>query len=182
MGDVDGSRRGEKLRVELDYEPSGSELKSFERIVIGEGGMKMGEDLGHGCVPGRRGRLGRRTTPPQQGGAEGALAEAEPSPESLPGSVTEPAADVACGVGDAVGDGALEETPQQPGGGTRSSDFVGEPNADGASATRAGAAVRAKNSSGSEGFFAGRSRRRNRADSHGERECRPHGSAGTPSA
>ena len=84
-----------------------------------------------------------------------ALAEAESSPESLPGSGAEPAADVACRSGDAVGDGALEEPPQQPGGRADASDCVGEPDAEGASATWAGAAVRAKDSPGPDGFFAG---------------------------
>ena len=167
-------------RSESDHETLHGVLKGGERDGVGEGGVEVGEDLGHGRVPGRRGRL-RWRVPAQEERADVALAENESSPESLPGSGTEPAADVACGVGDAVGNRALEEAPQPSGGDARASNFVGEPNADGPSATGARAAVRAKDSPGSDGFFAGRSRRHNRKDSHGERACRPRGSADTPS-
>jgi hypothetical protein len=42
---------------------------------------------------------------------------------------------VACGDGDALAHGAAEETPQPPGRDAHASDCVGEPDADGASAT-----------------------------------------------
>jgi len=107
-----GSRCGEKLRVELDDKTSRCVLKSGEGVGVGEGGLKVCQHLGHGSVPGRTGRLGRWTAASQQGGADAALAEEESSPESLPGSGAEPAANVACGVSDAVGDDALQEPPQ----------------------------------------------------------------------
>ena len=58
-GVVDGSRCGEQLRgaIALDDETSHCVLKSGERVGVGEGGVEMGEDLGDGSVPGRRGRL-----------------------------------------------------------------------------------------------------------------------------
>ena len=167
-GVVDGSRWGEELRgaIESEDEGSGGMLKSGERVGVGEGGFEMGEDLGDG--PCREAVVDRRwRVPVQQEGADVALAEAEALPETLPGSVTEPA-DVARGGGDAVGDGALEEPPQQSGGQAQASDVVGEPDAEGASAPGAGGAVAAKDPPGPDGFFAGESRRRSRAESHAE--------------
>ena len=166
--------------IELDDETSRGELKSGERVGVGEDGLEVGKHLGHRGMAGRRGRL-RGRVPAQQEGADVTLAEEESAPESLPGAAAEPTAGVTGGVGQAVDDGALEETPQPPGGRTHASDGVGEPNADGAPATGACAAVRAKNPPGPDGFFAGRRRHRNRADSHDERACRPPGNADTPS-
>lgn len=182
-GVVEGSRCGEKLRgaITLDEEALHGVLTGGERVGVGEGGVKMDKDLGHGRVPGRGGRLGRWTTASQQSGADAALAEEESSPESLPGSGTEPTADGACGRSDAVGNDALQETPQQSSGHAHASDFVGAPDADGATATGTGVAVIAEDSPGPDGFFAGRSRHRSHADSHAEQACRPPGNADTAS-
>ena len=148
-------------------------LKGSDRTVgVGEGSLKVRQHLGHGSVSGRRGRLGWRTTPSQQSGAEGALAEEESSPELLPGAGREPAVDSACGSGDAVGDNALQEPPHQPRGHAHTPDFIGTPNADRASATRADAAVTAKDSPSPNGFFSGRCRRHNRGDSRAGSACR----------
>ena len=59
VGVVDGWRCGERLRggFELDDETSRGVLKSGERVGVGEGGLEVGEDLGHGSMAGRRGRL-----------------------------------------------------------------------------------------------------------------------------
>jgi len=179
-GVVDGSRRGEELRVELDDETVQGVLKSGERVGVGEGGLKMGQHLGHGsvsdCSGGQRWRM-----PAQEKRADVALAEEESSPESLPGSGTEPAANNACGRGDAVGNDALQEPPQQSSGHAHASDFVDAPDADGVTATGTGVAVIAEDSPGPDGFFAGRSRHRSHADSHAERACRPPDSADTAS-
>ena len=62
------------------------------------------------------------------------------------------AAGVACGIGDGSGGGVLEKSPEHVGGDAESSDLVGEPEAEGASAALTEIAVAAEDASGSEGF------------------------------
>ena len=85
--------------IELDDETSPhGELKSGERVGVGEDGLKVGKHLGHRGMAGRRGRL-RGRVPAQQEGSDVTLAEEESAPESLPGAAAEPTAGVTGGVG-----------------------------------------------------------------------------------
>jgi len=56
------------------------------------------------------------------------------------------------GGSDAAGDGELEEHPQSAGGQAESSDFVGEPDAEGPSAAATLMAIAAEDSPGADGF------------------------------
>ena len=103
----------------------------------------MGEDLGGRSGRGIRRRLGRRTAS-KQCGADVALAVVETFPDALPGSSAEMGVDGADGGGDAAGDGVLEESPEKVSGEAKPSDFVGEPDAEGSSATGTCIAVAAK--------------------------------------
>jgi hypothetical protein len=124
------------------------QLEGGDRTVgIGEGGLEMGEDLRRGSVGGLRWQRGQqlgRRAPGTQSGADFALALVEPFPDALPGPVAPLAVDGADGSEDAVGDGTLEEPPQSAGGQAEPSDFVGEPDAESASATAPCLAVAAK--------------------------------------
>jgi hypothetical protein len=122
-------------------------------VGMGEGGLKMKGDMGGGAV---RGRQVWRRTESSQSGADVALGQAEALPEALPGAVGAAAVgDGANGSGDAGGDGELEETPESVGGETEAADFVGRPDAEGASATATCVAVAAKNTACPQGFVAG---------------------------
>ncbi len=136
----------------LQEEGSQRQLEGGDRTVgVGEGGLEMGEDLSRGL--GRRVR--RRGTASKQCGADLALGQDEALPEALPGSNAEVGVKGADGSGDAASDGALEESPEQVGGEAAAVDFVGEPNAERASATGPEIAVAAKEASGAARFALG---------------------------
>lgn len=128
-------------------------LEGGDRTIgVREGGLQMGENVrcrGPACRFRRclRRRLGRRT-PSEQSRANRALAAIESLPEALHGSVAEMAAGGADRGGDACGRGPFEERPQPAARQTQSPDFVREPNAERATATRACMAVAAKDPSG----------------------------------
>lgn len=120
-----------------------------QTVGVREGGVEMGKDLGHGPMRGRQvGRLASL----KQCGADLALAQVEPLPDALPGSVTQMTLDGANRGRNAVGDGALEELPQRAGGQAQPSDLVGEPNAERASATGPSVTVAAKDPASAHGF------------------------------
>ena len=126
-------------------------------------------------------RLGRRAASAQCG-ADLALAQVEPFPDALPGPVAELAVDGAAGGDDAAGDGELEEPPQSAGGQAEPSDLVGEPDAEGPSATGTCMAVAAKDPPGADGLSLGAGSRRSRTKSRAESGCRRPCSADRASA
>jgi hypothetical protein len=130
-------------------------LEDGDRTVgVGKGGLEMGEDLRCGSV-GCRGLIGRRTTSRERR-ADFALAPVEAFPNALPGAVAAPAVgDATACRGDAAGDGALQKSPQRVGGDAQASDFVGHPDAEGATTTGASMAVAAKNPPSANGLALG---------------------------
>jgi len=131
-------------------------LEGGDRTVgVGEGGLEMGQDVRRrrsSC--GFRRQLGRRTSC-RQSGADPALALVEPFPDALQGSVTQMTLDDSNRGGDAVGDGALEESPQSMGCQAQASDFVGAPNAESPPAPAPPIAVAAKDTSSAQRFALG---------------------------
>jgi hypothetical protein len=121
---------------------------------VGKGGLEMGDNLGRRSAR-CSGLIGRRTTS-RQCRAELALAQVESSPEALPGPVTSPAVgdDTACR-GNAVGDGALQESPQRVGGDAQALDFISEPDAEGATTAATSMAVAAKDPPSAKGLALG---------------------------
>jgi hypothetical protein len=127
-------------------------LEGGDRTVgVGEGGLEMCKNLRR-----RSARFGgpiwRRATS-RQCRAELALAQVEPFPDALPGSVASPAVgnDAACR-GDADGDGALQESPHSVGGQAQPPDLVGNPDAEGSTAAAAALAVAAKDPPSADGL------------------------------
>src|SRR5271154_3957724 len=101
-------------------------------VGVGEGGVKMSEDLGR-CQPSQDSRCPRgRRAAGQEGRADPALAEVETFADALPGSVAQMARGGADGRPQAAGEDALEESPQSARGEAEPSDLVGEPDAEGA--------------------------------------------------
>ena len=132
-------------------------LEGGDRTVgIGEGGLKMCQDLRCGPARSFRWEFGRRATC-QQGRAEFALAQVEPFPDALPGPVTSPTVgDDATRSGDAVRNGrALQESPQRVGGHAQASDFVCAPDAEGPTAANSPMAIAAKNPPSADHFALG---------------------------
>jgi len=131
-------------------------LEGGDRTIgAGEGGLEMGEHMrrrGPACR--FRRRLGRRT-PSEQRRANRALASIESLPDALQGSVAEMAVGGADRGGDAGGRGAFEERPQPATRQAQPPDFVREPNAERATATRACMAVAAKDPPRPHRFFLG---------------------------
>ena len=128
-------------------------LKGGDRTVgVREGGVEMGEDLGHGPM---RGRQVGRLAVLKQSRADRALGESKASPNALPGSPCPATFSGAHRGGDAASDGTLEELPEHARGHAQSSDFVGEPNAKRASATGTLIAVAAKDPPSTHGFSLG---------------------------
>jgi len=127
-------------------------LEGGDRALgTGKEGLKMGEDLCLGQAPGFTGQMGWRRggwRAFRQGRADLALCQAEPLPDALPGAIVEPGLNEPTGGQDSASDGELEEAPQRVGGQTESSDFVGGPDAESASAAGAGVAVAAEDSAG----------------------------------
>jgi hypothetical protein len=120
-------------------------LKVGDRTVgVGKGGLEMSDNLSCGWARRVGGQLGRRT-PRQKRRANLALAPVEPFPNALPSPLASPAVgdSTACR-GDTAGNGALQESPHRMGGHAQPSDFVGEPNAEGATAAETPMAVAAK--------------------------------------
>jgi hypothetical protein len=83
------------------------------------------------------------------------LGQNEALPDALPGSSAEVGVEGTEGGGDAAGGGVLEESPEQVGGEAEASDFVGEPDADSASAPGPSIAVAAKEASRAACFALG---------------------------
>src|ERR1022692_467586 len=131
--------------ADLHEEGSHRMLEGGDRTVgVGEGGLKMCEDLRRRPVRGFSRQFGWRA-PPRQCRADLALAQIEPCPDALPGPVTSPAVgNDADGREDAAGDGVFEESPQSVGCQAQASDFVRAPNAESPPATRTCIAVAAK--------------------------------------
>jgi hypothetical protein len=98
-------------------------------VGVGEGCLKMCEDLRRRPVRGFGRQLGWRASP-RQCRANLALALVEPFPDALQGPVTEMAVGGADGCEYVAGNGALEEPPQTAGGQAEPSDFVGAPDAE----------------------------------------------------
>ena len=131
-------------------------LEGGDRTVgVGEGGLKMREDLRRRPVR----RLGRQfgwRAPTRQCRADLALALVEPCPDALPGPVTSLAVgDDADRSGDAVGDGALEEPPQSAGCQAEPSDFVRDPDAESPPAPATRDAIAAKDPPSANRFLLG---------------------------
>lgn len=123
---------------------------------VGEGGLEMGEDLGGGLALGFADRLGRCVrwrAASMQGRANVGLCPVEAFPDALPGAIAEPAADGVSGGEQAAGDSELEEAPQGAGAETEAADLVGEPDAEGPSASGTGIAVAAKDALGVAGLL-----------------------------
>jgi len=112
---------------------------------VGKGGLKMSEDLRRGSV--LRPQFGRWAAP-EECGANLALAPLEALPEAPPGPVAERAVAAADGGANASGNGTLEEAPQTAGGQAEASDFVGQPDAEGAAAAGPVVAVAAEDPPG----------------------------------
>ena len=83
----------------------------------------------------------------RQGRANRTLSQVEASPDPLPRAVAALAVCVAEGGRNGPGDGLDKEPPQDPGCQAQASDFVGEPDAEGAPATAPSIAVAAKDPS-----------------------------------
>src|SRR5271156_1066602 len=116
----------------------------------------MCDDLGSRPVR----RLGRqpgrqfgRPADSQEGRADLALAQIEPSPDALPGSVAEMAVGSADGCDHGAGHGVLEEAPQAAAGQAEPANFVGTPDAESPPAARPAVAVAAKNASSPHGLM-----------------------------
>jgi hypothetical protein len=125
-------------------------LEGGDRTMdIGEGGRQMGEDLRGRLVCGVRRRLGRRAAAAQSG-ADLALCPVEAFPDALPSPIAQPAIEGAAGGEDAMGHGALEESPQSAGSEAKPSDFIGEPDAESPPTTGPRLAVAAKNPPGAQ--------------------------------
>jgi hypothetical protein len=141
--------------AELHEEGSHRMLEGRDRTVgVGEGGLKMREDLRCRPVRGFR-RLGRRA-PRRQCRADFALAQVEPFPDAMPGPVTSPAVgDDADRSGNAAGDGALQESPQRAGGHAQASDLIGEPDTESSTAAASPMAVVAKDPPSADGLALG---------------------------
>jgi hypothetical protein len=123
-------------------------LEGGDRTVgVGEGGLKMGEDVRRRPVRGFDRQFGWRV-PPQECRADLALALIEPFPDALQSPVAEMAVGGADACDYAAGNGALEEPPQTAGGQAEPSDFVGEPDAKSSPATMTCIAVAAKDPPG----------------------------------
>ena len=119
-------------------------LESGDRTVgVGEGGLEMGENVRRRRSARFRRQLGRRTSR-RQCGADLTLALVELFPDALQGSVTQMTFGDSNRGGDAVGDGALEESPQRVGCQASPSDFVGGPDAEGPPAAAPPIATAAK--------------------------------------
>ena len=102
--------------IELHEEGPHRMLEVGDRAVgIGKGGQEMGKDLSRWSAR-RFGRQFGRRSACRECRADFALAQVEPSPDALPGSFTSSAiGDGAVCRDDAVGDGALQESPQGAG-------------------------------------------------------------------
>jgi len=128
-------------------------------VGVWEGGLEMGEDVCRRPVlrlsRQRGGQLGRRTACGECR-ADLALAKSEAFPDALQGAVSEVAVGSADSGEDAAGGGELEEAPQAAGGQAEPSDFVGAPDAEGPTATRASVAVAAKDPACANGLALGR--------------------------
>ena len=147
------------MRWNLHEEGVQRMLEGGDRTVgVREGGLEMCDDLGSGPVR----RLGRqpgrqfgRPADSQESRADLALAQVEPSPDALPGSVAEMAVGSADGVGNGAGHGVLEEPPQAAAGQAEPANFVGTPDAESPPTARPTVAVAAKDPPGADGFLPG---------------------------
>ncbi len=134
-------------------------LEGGDRTVgVREGGLEMCNDLGSRPVR----RLGRqpgrqfgRPADSQEGRADLALAQVEPSPDALPGSIAEMAVGSADGCDQGAGHRELEEAPQAAAGQAEPANFVGTPDAESPPAARSAVAIAAKDPPGADGFLPG---------------------------
>jgi hypothetical protein len=151
-----GARNGSVDEIaELHEEGPQRMLEVGDRTVgVGEGCLKMSEDMRRRPMRGFGRQLGWRASP-RQCRADLALALVEAFPDALQGPVTELAVGSADACDYAVGNGVLEEPPQTAGGEAEASDFVGAPDAESPSAPRTCIAIAAKNASGAHCFSQG---------------------------
>src|SRR5271170_7394010 len=127
-------------------------LEGGDRTIgVGEGGLQMGEDLGHWPAWRWRRQLGRRAQPGECG-ADHDLAMAETLPDALPRAVAEMAIGGPDGSEEGADGGELEESPKTAGGQAEPANFVGAPDAESAAATGPGLAIAAKDAAGADGF------------------------------
>jgi len=110
----------------------------------------MCENLCGGGSAERCGGPVRRRTATEQGRADRRLIPLKSAPDPPEGSVATRAFDVANGGGNAADDGPLEERPHGAGGQAQPPDFVGDPDADGASATATAMAIAAEDPPGAD--------------------------------
>ena len=80
------------------------------------------------------------------------MSEVEPFPDASPGSIAALAVGGVDGGSDAAGNGVSEESPQSVGREAELSDFVGEPDAEGASAAWTSVAVATKDAPSTDDF------------------------------
>ncbi len=151
-----GARNGSvDENAELHEEGPQRMLEVGDRTVgVGEGCLKMSEDMRRRPMRGFGRQLGWRTSP-RQCRADLALALVEAFPDALQGPVTELAVGGADGCAYAVGNGALEKAPQTAGGQAEPSDLVGTPDAESPPAPRTCIAVAAKDPPGAHGLSLG---------------------------
>jgi len=132
-------------------------VRGDRTVSMGKGGLEMGENFGSGGpMGGGDGGVGDGRTASEQGGADRGLATIEAFPESLPGARASWRAGVATrGHGpdrrrEAAGDGKLKEAPQRAGTQAQASEFLGDPDAEGASAAIVSMAFAAIDSPGTK--------------------------------
>jgi hypothetical protein len=124
-------------------------------VGVGKGGVKMSENLGRRqSSQDTRCPRGRRTLA-QEGRANAALAEVEAFADPLPGTVAQMARSGADGGPQAAGEKTLEEGPQSARGEAEPTDLVGEPDAEGASATASPRTITAEDTACPQGFASG---------------------------
>ena len=116
---------------------------------MGKSGVEMGEHLG-GCrtTAWAGWRYAGWWPAAQKSGANRALSEVEPLPETLQGSVAQGGLQRLKGVGEATLNGQSEEGPHGGSGQAGTSDFFGEPGGNGASAPGSSIAITAKDPPG----------------------------------
>jgi hypothetical protein len=124
-------------------------------FVVGEQGIEVGEDLSGGGSANGRMRSLRRWPSPQQGGADSALSMVESLANALQGAGTQGSFDRPRGCRDAIRNRPSEKCREGAGAQARTSDRLGEKDADGPSATATPMAVAAKDPPGPEDFSRG---------------------------
>lgn len=122
---------------------------------IGKGGQKMCEGVRRRSARRFSRQLGGWTASRERG-ADLALAQVEPFPDALPGSISSPAVgNEAARSSDAAGDSALQKSPQRVRGHAQPTNFVRTPDAEGPTAAAPPIAVAAKDPPSADRFALG---------------------------